>query len=111
MFMKIHVINQQQKEFVTLRLQTGGRITSEQLELLAELAEDEGQGYVLLTMRKNAELPWIEKSSVGRVIEKIGEITPVEPGSESSDIGIMPCSAHGRCPFEVADVEGAYRSI
>ncbi|WP_456474798.1 4Fe-4S binding protein [Candidatus Pyrohabitans sp.] len=109
--MKIQVINQQQKEFVTLRLQTGGKITSEQLELLAELAEDEARGYVLLTMRKNVELPWIEESRVEKVIRKIAVMTPIEVGSESGDTGIMSCSAHGRCPFEVADVEDAYRSI
>ncbi len=103
--MKKGVISQRQEGYVTLRLPSSGRISSEQLRKLADVAGEEGKGFALLTMRKSVELPWIKKESAERVIDELNEVG-LKPGSTAREIReVMACAGQERCPFLQLEVD------
>lgn len=100
------VLAQKQVDYVTLRLLVpSGELNSAQLRRLAELAEREGRGYVILSMRKGVELPWVkfERSfDTARELELIG----LEAGSCGRKVrAVTACAGAARCPFSLADAE------
>ncbi|NOY65485.1 MAG: hypothetical protein GXO97_08860 [Nitrospirae bacterium] len=83
-------------ERVTLRVRSlkpyTSELTSEQIGLLAEIAEKYGAGYVHVTPRQTVEIPHIERSYIDEIVKKLAE-TGLSPGSTNRySRNIIACS-------------------
>ncbi|MDA8233682.1 MAG: 4Fe-4S binding protein [Clostridia bacterium] len=68
-------LRQKQKDQFVLRLRTlGGNLTGEQLRQIADLAERYGKGYVHLTTRMGAEIPWIDIKDYDAIRKEVKEL-------------------------------------
>jgi len=99
------ILAQKQREYVTLRLLVcPGELTSEQLRILAEIAEKEGRGKVIITTRKGLELPWIRFERAKEVSARL-EMAGLSAGSCGRKVrAIVACAGGGRCPYALYDV-------
>ncbi|MHB8170137.1 MAG: 4Fe-4S dicluster domain-containing protein [Thermincolia bacterium] len=100
---KCGLLRQKQKDTFILRLRTlGGNLTGEQLRQIAGLAERYGKGYVHLTTRQGAEIPWVDIKDCDAIAKEVKELglrtgtsgprirTVVAcPGNEVCHYGIM----------------------
>jgi len=96
-------LRQKQKDMFILRLRTlGGNLTGEELRQIADIAERYGKGYVHLTTRQGAEIPWVDIKDYDSIKKEIKELglrtgtcgprirTVVScPGNEICHYGIM----------------------
>ncbi|MFQ5800740.1 MAG: 4Fe-4S binding protein [Candidatus Hydrothermarchaeales archaeon] len=100
------IIAQQQKEFVTLRLLISpGYLSSEQLRALADIAEREGNGKIILSSRKGVQVPWI-KFELAKDVSAELEMIGLPPGSCGRKVRtIMTCAGTNRCPFVLFNVD------
>ncbi len=65
-------MRQKQKNNFSLRLQVvGGTVTTENLKVIAEVAEKYGDGYVHLTSRQGVEIPFIKLENIDEVKEEL----------------------------------------
>jgi dissimilatory sulfite reductase (desulfoviridin) alpha/beta subunit len=105
------ILPQRQKGYVTLRFAPDGKVTAEQMKTLADLAEEEGKGIVLFTMRKTLELPWIRVERAPQVLEKCRSVG-LETGSTGGSVrAVLPCASAYRCAFEATDVMKLYGKL
>lgn len=67
-------LKQRQKDTFIVRFRSiAGNLTSEQLRKLAELAEVYGKGYVHITTRQGAEIPWVNINDYNEMKREIRE--------------------------------------
>ena len=105
------ILAQKQREYTTMRVPVSGRITSEQMDKMADIAERDGKGIVLLTIRKSIEIPWIKYDQSLKVQKEL-QGAKLEIGSCGRSVRtVVRCASTGRCPFEVIDVEKKYQEI
>jgi dissimilatory sulfite reductase (desulfoviridin) alpha/beta subunit len=100
------ILAQEQKDYVTLRLLVSpGYLSSEQLRALADVAESEGNGKIILTSRKGVQIPWIRFENANDVSNKL-EMVGLPPGSCGRKVRtIMTCAGTDRCPFVLYNVD------
>jgi dissimilatory sulfite reductase (desulfoviridin) alpha/beta subunit len=101
------ILAQAQKDFVTLRLlvSPGCYLSSEQLRALADVAEREGRGKIILTSRKGVQVPWIKFENAKDVSAEL-EMFGLPPGSCGRKVRtIMTCAGTDRCPFLLYNVD------
>lgn len=95
-----------QTDFGLLRVKLpAGVVTSEQLDLLADLAEAFSLGSVHLTTRQNIQLHWILFEDVPEILRRLAEagLTTREAcGNTVRNVGCCPLA--GCCPHEAFDV-------
>ncbi|KNZ70575.1 nitrite and sulfite reductase 4Fe-4S region [Thermincola ferriacetica] len=98
-------LKQRQKDLFIVRFRSlAGNLTSEQLRHLADLADRYGQGYVHVTTRQGAEIPWVNINDYNEMKKEIMErglntgtcgprIRTVVacPGMEVCQFGLMNC--------------------
>lgn len=96
-------LKQKQKDTFIVRFRSiAGNLTSEQLRKLAELADEYGRGYVHVTTRQGAEIPWVnikDYNNMKKDIQDFGLTTGTCgprirtvvacPGSEVCHYGLM----------------------
>ncbi|MGE5416488.1 MAG: 4Fe-4S binding protein [Acidobacteriota bacterium] len=102
-YKKSGFLSQKQDDKLVLRLRSlAGNLTSEQLRQIADIADEYGQGYIHLTTRQGAEIPWIKTSDFEAVNDRVqGQNLPAGasgsrirtiiacPGAEVCKSGIM----------------------
>ncbi len=100
------ILAQDQKTCVTLRLLVcPGHLTSEQLRKLADVAEREGNGKVILTTRKGIQVPWIRFEHAKDVSTEL-EMAGLPPGSCGRKVrAVVACAGTERCPFALYDLD------
>lgn len=67
-------MRQKQKGYFSLRLQVvGGKLTSENVKKISEVAEKYGHGYVHLTSRQGVEIPFVNFEDIETVKEELAK--------------------------------------
>jgi len=90
-------IPQRQPGKITIRCKTpGGRISSERLERIAQVAAKFGQGMVHLSVRQSPEIPYVDLSDLEAVVRELGEA-----GQEIASCGkrFRVATACGGCEY------------
>jgi len=96
-------LRQKQKDNFIVRFRClGGNLTAEQLRNIADLADKYGKGYVHVTTRQGAEIPWVHLDNYNEMKSEISQLglttgtcgprirTVVAcPGSEICNFGLM----------------------
>ena len=97
-------MRQKQKNNFSLRLRVvGGNLTATQLAKVAEVAEKYGDGYVHLTSRQSAEIPFIKLDDIEDVKNALAEGN-VEPGACGPRVRtITACQGKEICPSGCID--------
>jgi dissimilatory sulfite reductase (desulfoviridin) alpha/beta subunit len=100
------ILAQDQKEYVTLRLLVcPGYLSSEQLRMLADVAEKEGRGNIIITTRKGVEVPWIRFENAKELSAEL-EMVGLPPGSCGRKVrAVVACAGTERCPFVLFNVD------
>lgn len=100
------ILAQDQKDYVTLRLLLcPGYLSSDQLRALADIAEREGNGKIIITMRKGVEVPWIRFENAKDISAEL-EMVGLPPGSCGRKVrAVVACAGTERCPFLLFDVD------
>ncbi len=100
------ILAQAQKEYVTLRLLVSpGYLSSDQLRALADIADKEGRGKIILTSRKGVEVPWIRFENA-KEASSLLEMYGLPPGSCGRKVrAIMTCAGTERCPYHMYNVD------
>jgi len=82
-----------------------GRLTAEQLEVLAHIADVYSRGWVHLTTRQNVQLHFVELSSTPEVLRLLAAVglTTRESGGNSVR-NVAGCHLAGACPLEALDI-------
>jgi dissimilatory sulfite reductase (desulfoviridin) alpha/beta subunit len=100
------LLKQKQPDLFSVRLHIPvGRITSEQVKKVAEIAERYGQSFLHLTMRQGIEIPFVNFDDINTVIEEL----------KSVNMGLGACGARVRvvtgcpgaawCPWGLQDAQ------
>lgn len=100
------ILAQAQKDFVTLRLLVcPGYLSADQLRKLADIAEREGKGSIIITTRKGVEVPWIRYENAKDVSAEL-EMAGLPPGSCGRKVrAVVACAGTERCPFCLYNVD------
>jgi dissimilatory sulfite reductase (desulfoviridin) alpha/beta subunit len=98
------LLAQKQRDYVTVRLTIlSGKVSSSQLRRLANITENEGAGFLILTMRKGIEVPWIKTERALDVIREFNA-SGLKGGSCGTRVRtILACAGLDRCPFALID--------
>ena len=86
-----------------------GRLSSGQLLKLSDLADNYGDGYICTTARLNIEIPGVDKSLAGSVIEELSD-AELSAGSTASEVrSVAACKGtvcrHGCCDtWRIAEI-------
>jgi len=103
-------IPQRQAGKITIRCKApGGRLTSERLERIAEVARKYGQGVVHLSVRMSPEIPYIDLSDLDAVVREL-----TEAGQEIASCGrrfrvSTACAGCEYNPNGLTDTQGLAR--
>ena len=92
-------MRQKQKNNFSLRLSvTGGKVTTEQLAAIIEVANEYGHGYIHLTSRQGIEIPYIKLEDIDKVKEAL-EKGGASPGVCGPRVRtITACQGSEVCP-------------
>lgn len=82
-----------------------GSITPEQLEVMAELAEEYSRGWGHITTRQNVQFHYVELTRVPDVMRRLGEVGLTTREACGDTVrNVMACHLAGACPHERLDV-------
>jgi len=97
-------LKQVQKDRFSLRLRiAGGRIQTEQLKKVYEVAEKYGEGYVHMTARQSVEIPFIKLEDIENVKKELAE-AGLQPGALGARVRtITACQGSAVCPSGLID--------
>jgi sulfite reductase beta subunit-like hemoprotein len=88
----------------------GGRVTSDQWDVIADLADQYGSGEVRLTVMQSFYLPNIPNEKTGEVVAKLAEIgLPVEVSPIRS--GMVACTGIQYCNLAVAETKNRAQDV
>ncbi len=105
-------MRQKQKNRFALRIHVvGGHMTPEQLQVVSEVAEKYGNGYVHLTARQSLEIPWIKLEDVETVKEELGKggVKPSVCGPRVRTT--TACQGNATCPSGCVDTYALAKEI
>ncbi len=106
------ILAQDQKDYVTLRLLVcPGYLSADQLRMLADIAEKEGRGSIIITTRKGVQVPWIKFEKAKEISAKL-EMAGLPPGSCGRKVrAVVACAGTERCPFALFDIDALCSKI
>ncbi len=88
----------------------GGRVTSDQWDVIADLADQYGSGEVRLTVMQSFYIPNIKNENTAAVVEKLVEIgLPVNVSSVYS--GMVACTGIQYCNLAVAETKNRAKDV
>lgn len=100
------IYQQLQKGFFMLRVRLpGGRITTDQLAGLADIAELYARGQLSLTTRQTFQFHWLLHTDLNRVLRALDALG-LDSKNACGDVtrNVVTCPFQGVCPHEVGDV-------
>lgn len=99
-------MKQKQKNHFSLRLTVvGGQVTTKQLAVITEVANQYGKGYVHLTSRQGVEIPYIKLEDIDAVKEALAK-GGVKPGVCGPRVRtITACQGSAVCPNGCIETE------
>lgn len=100
-------MRQIQKNRFSLRLKViGGQLTAAQVQKIAEVAEKYGKGYIHLTSRQGAEIPFIALEDIDRVKKELAD-GGVKVGVCGPRVRtITACQGSAICPSGIIETSG-----
>jgi len=107
------IYQQLQKGFFMMRVRLpGGRITADQLEGLADIAETYAQGQLCLTTRQTFQFHWLRHTDLHRVLKAL-EALGLDTKNACGDVtrNVVTCPFQGVCPHEVGDVRSTILAL
>lgn len=99
-----HPQKQPGKQYVGLVLPVG-RITCEQLDEIANIADEFGEGYIRMTVWQNLLIPGINDADVDAVKKRI-QAMGLHWNATSARAGLVACTGSRGCKFALADTKG-----
>ena len=82
-----------------------GKITPEQLDVMADVAENNSRGWGHITTRQNIQFHFVELTDVPNVLRKMGEVGMTAREACGDTVrNIQGCHLAGACPFEKLDI-------
>jgi sulfite reductase (ferredoxin) len=82
-----------------------GKITPEQLEVMADIAENHSRGWGHITTRQNIQFHFVELTDVTNVLRKMGSVGMTAREACGDTVrNIQGCHLAGACPYEVLDI-------
>ncbi len=91
----------QQDTFIVRFRSLAGNLTSNQLRELADLADRYGRGYVHVTTRQGAEIPWVDVKKCNRMNREI-KTKGLNPGASGPRIRtVTACPGNEVCRFGI----------
>ena len=82
-----------------------GRVTPEQLEMLATIATDYSRGWGHLTTRQNVQFHFVQLRDVPEVLRLLGSVGLTSREACGDTVrNVAGCHLAGACPFEVLDI-------
>jgi len=93
------LLKQVQKEFFSLRLHiVGGQLTFNQLQMIAQVSKDFGNGEIHLTARQGVEIPFIKLQDFETIKNKLAQVG-LEPGACGPRVRtVTACQGCKICP-------------
>jgi sulfite reductase (ferredoxin) len=93
-----------------------GKITAEQFEVMADIADNHSRGWGHITTRQNIQFHFVELSDVPNVLRKMGAVGMTAREACGDTVrNIQGCHLAGACPYEVLDItqwaEAAFRHL
>ena len=93
-----------------------GLITPDQLEVMADIAEQHSRGWGHITTRQNIQFHFVEMTEVPTVLRKMGEVGMTSRESCGDTVrNVQGCHLAGACPYEHLDItqwaEAVYRHL
>ncbi len=93
-----------------------GLITPEQLEVMADIAEQHSRGWGHITTRQNIQFHFVELTEIPTVLRKMGAVGMTSREACGDTVrNIQGCHLAGACPYEVLDItqwaEATYRHL
>jgi sulfite reductase (ferredoxin) len=82
-----------------------GRVTPEQLEVLATISTDYSRGWGHLTTRQNVQFHFVQLRDVPEVLRLLGSVGMTSREACGDTVrNVAGCHLAGACPFEVLDI-------
>ena len=82
-----------------------GAITPEQLEMLAEIAEQHSRGWGHITTRQNVQFHFVQLDDIPNVLRKLGSVGMTTREACGDTVrNIQGCHLAGACPHEQLDI-------
>ncbi len=82
-----------------------GRVTPDQLEMLAHIAETHSRGWGHLTTRQNVQFHFVELSETPDVLRKLASVGLTSREACGDAVrNVMGCHLAGACPYEKLDI-------
>jgi sulfite reductase (ferredoxin) len=93
-----------------------GSILPEQLEVMADIADQHSRGWGHITTRQNVQFHFVDLSEVTTVLRKMGAVGLTAREACGDTVrNIQGCHLAGACPYEVLDItqwaEATYRHL
>ncbi|WP_298667335.1 4Fe-4S dicluster domain-containing protein [uncultured Methanofollis sp.] len=105
------VLPQKEKGFVSIRVRApAGVLTAEQMEAVAAVSTRFGRGDVALTLRLNAEVPWVRREDVPAAVE-ILESAGLAVGSTGATVRAVVACKGTFCRHGIVDTQALARAI
>ncbi|WP_083523327.1 4Fe-4S dicluster domain-containing protein [Methanofollis ethanolicus] len=105
------VLPQKEKGFVSIRVRApAGVLTAEQMEAVAAVSRRFGRGDVTLTLRLNAEVPWVRREDVPAAVEAL-EHAGLAVGSTGATVRSVVACKGTFCRHGIVDTQALARAI
>ncbi len=93
-----------------------GKITPEQFDMLAEIAETHSRGWGHITTRQCIQFHFVELTEIPTVLRKLGSVGMTGREACGDTVrNVQGCHLAGACPYEVLDItqwaEAAFRHL
>ncbi|MDH4100445.1 MAG: nitrite/sulfite reductase, partial [Nitrospirota bacterium] len=100
------IYGQREKETFMVRIRIpGGGLFPEQLERIADLSEQYGNGIPHITDRQDIQLHWVRLDGTVKAMESLNEVSLATRGGGGNTVrNVTACPYAGVCPEEVFDV-------
>lgn len=102
-----------QHGFFMLRVRVpGGILTADEVDGVAQLAEEYGEGQLCLTTRQTMQMHWIRKEHLTKVLSGLAALG-LDSKNACGDVNrnVVTCPLQGVCPHEIGDVRETLLNI
>lgn len=113
MFKWSGIYQQLQPGFFMMRLRIpGGLVTADQMDVIADVADDYAQGQMCITTRMTYQFHWLRKDDLWKIHEKVATVG-LDSKNACGDVNrnVVTCPLQGVCPHEVTDVRAMIETI